>query len=329
MQQTALPQDRDFLPFALGEADARIEAGGLVLERMDLSQHASQFDLSLMMGDVEGDLPVSWQYDTDLFDASTIERIAAHYEALLGAIVADPDRTIGAFSFLSQAEEKLLLDRWSHGEKTAVSDRCVTRAFEEQVRSTPEATALQQGDVTWTYADLNRRANRLARHLNALGVGAEDRVGVCFDRSPELIQAILSVLKAGGAYVPLDPDMPAERLGLMAADAAISVLLCDAAHVGYVPDRGFAAVVISAEEEALRDYDDGDLESAPAIDALSQVLYTSGSTGVPKGVLLEHRGIVNRLAWLQSYHPLRPSDRVLQKAAYGFDVSVWRSSGRS
>ncbi|HEX6288042.1 MAG TPA: amino acid adenylation domain-containing protein, partial [Herpetosiphonaceae bacterium] len=298
---------------------AAIELPDLTLEPLMLGPHTAKFDLSLSLSETPDGLRGAIEYRTDLFEARTIARMAAHYQILLSAITSDPDQPIDRLPLLAEAERQRLLARRPRGAPTPV---CVHHLIAAQTARTPDALAVQYQDRTLTYRQLDQRANQIAHHLQSLGVRPDVRVGVCLDRAPELIVALLGILKAGGAYVPLDPTYPQERLFFMAQDAGIAVLITDQALRSSLPcyegpilwlDRD--AALIDRQPLALPD-------TSVAPDHLMYVIYTSGSTGQPKGVLITHRAVVSYLAGVRHRYTVLPNDRVLLFASIGFDASV-------
>ena len=208
------------------------------------------------------------------------------------------------------------------------SQQCIHQLFEKQVRTSPDPTAVVYEETSLTYAELNRRANRLAHYLRGLGVKPDARVAICVERSLEMVVALLAVLKAGGAYVPLDPAYPVERLRFMLEDCAPVALLTQRHLQGLFGEMGDAVplVDLSTDPTAWNHQPDGNLDCASmglTPEHLAYVIYTSGSTGTPKGVMVEHKSLVNRLVWMQAVYELDPDDAVLQKTPFAFDVSVW------
>ncbi|WP_438010574.1 amino acid adenylation domain-containing protein [Sorangium sp. So ce321] len=294
-----------------------LRLGGLELRVMDLDKRSAVFDLDMQVWDGTSHLYGWLHYRTELFDATTIRRLLSSFETLLQGAVDDPDCPISRLPLLSSEQLHRQRFQWNDTRIESPESRCLHERIEEQARATPDAVAVVFEDEVVTYRELNRRANRLARHLRSLGVGPDVIVGVCMDRSVELVVALLGILKAGGAYLPLDPSYPAERLAFMVEDARPSCVLADRPR----GDVRFEVTVV--DDRALAGWDDADPCSGASAWNLAYVLYTSGSTGIPKGVAVAHRAIANRLTWMQRAHCLSVSDRVLQKSPFTFDVSVW------
>ncbi len=223
----------------------------------------------------------------------------------------------------SAADHRRLQAGWNETGIGYPADACLHRLFEAQVERTPEAIALVFEGREQSYAELNRRANQLARTLRRIGVGPEVLVGVCMERSLELVVAVTAILKAGGAWVPLDPDYPPQRLAFLLADTVVPVVLTQQHLAERLPESDVHLLCLDRDWERVAESEGDDLEDGAAAGNLAYVIYTSGSTGRPKGVMNEHRGICNRLFWMQDAYRIGADDVVLQKTPLGFDVSVW------
>ncbi|WP_460428961.1 AMP-binding protein, partial [Azotobacter armeniacus] len=305
-----------------GDYRALRQLPGLELEDYALDDQAAQFELTLDTREhSDGQVRASFSYAVELFEAQTIERLAGHYLAVLRALAERPELALGDVELLSEAEQAQLR-QWGENPQRYPDAGPIHRLFERQVRERPQATALVFDDEELSYAELNRRANRLAHRLIALGVAPETKVGIAVERSVEMVVGLLAILKAGGAYVPLDPDYPAERLGYMVEDSGIGLLLTQR----HVRERITGSRSLTTLELDRLDLD-GEPEHDPPIephgDNLAYVIYTSGSTGRPKGAANRHRSLYNRLVWMQDAYRLGDADTVLQKTPFGFDVSVW------
>ncbi|MBZ5569981.1 MAG: amino acid adenylation domain-containing protein [Acidobacteriia bacterium] len=309
--------------FALQNTPMRpLSLKGLTVTPVELDQVWTQFDLSLHMLETDSGLSGMFEYSTDLFEWATIERMAGHFVTLLSAAVADPDRRIADLPLLTDQERTQVLVNWNATAK-AYPETTIHRLIEEQVRRAPTATALVFEGRAMSYDELNRRANQLARHLRGMGVGPDTLVGVCIERSFEMVVALLGVLKAGGAYVPVDPGYPADRQAYMIEDSRAPVLLTQANLAGGWANAGARVVVLDTGWEEIARQPGEDLQDGGQPDHLAYVIYTSGSTGKPKGAMNTHRAVSNRLLWMQDTYGLTESDRVLQKTPFSFDVSVW------
>ncbi|HYH80100.1 MAG TPA: amino acid adenylation domain-containing protein [Longimicrobium sp.] len=245
-------------------------------------------------------------------------------EGLVAALSATPQAPLASLDVLPPEERALVAGRWNATDAAYPDGGCVHEAFEARAARTPDAIAAVRGDRRMSYGELNARANRLAHHLRGLGVRPDSRVGICIGRSPDMVVAMLAVLKAGGAYVPLDSSYPAERLRYMLEDSAPVVLLTHSALAAPFAASGVPVLAIDADAarwEGQPETNPGRAGLSP--DNLSYVIYTSGSTGRPKGVMNTHRGVVNRLAWMQAMHGLAEGEAVLQNSSFSFDASVF------
>lgn len=321
LQSGALWKEEGLVALALGVAGAKIETGGLVLETVALDRTFTQFDLSLMMGETEGSLRGVFAYSTALFDQATVERMVGHFEALLGGIVKDAKRTVAELPLVTAKEHEQL--RVWNGEVGTLHDLCLHQLVEAQVLRTPQEIAVVFEGETLTFAALNARANQLAHALRAQGVTADVPVGIFMERSLELVIGLLAVLKAGGAYVPLDPSYPQERIGWIAEDTQLSVVLTQEALVERIPVKTAHLLCLDRDRELLAAHSETNLETVVKPTDLAYILYTSGSTGRPKGVEIPHRAIVNHMLWMIQAYPLDRTDKILQKTPIGFDASVW------
>ncbi len=282
---------------------------------------ATRFDFELHAVETVDGLWGKLVFNTDLFDRVTVERMAQRWTALLDAVVAAPDTPVSRLPLLPAAERDLLA-AWNDTTADFPREQTLHGPIEERAAATPDAVAVTIDGHSRTYAELNAQANRVAHRLRAAGVGPETLVGVCAERSVELVAGLLGVLKAGGAYLPLDPEYPADRLAFMVGDADAPVVLVQSHLRDVLPDTG--ATVLELDDAAVwADQPGTDLGPTAGPENLAYVIYTSGSTGRPKGVPNTHRGIVNRLDWMQKTYRLGADDAVLQKTPASFDVSVW------
>ncbi|CAI1645020.1 non-ribosomal peptide synthetase [Serratia marcescens] len=294
---------------------------GLQAELAGLEYSAAKFDLTLDLADTGEGISGTLNFATALFDRATAERYGVYLVQALRAMTLNNPRSVSHIDLLPLAEREHLLHGWNRTERDYPLDQTLAALFEQQVRRTPDATALVSGAESLSYAQLNARANRLAHALIARGVGPDSRVAVCAERGLHMVTALFGILKAGGAYVPLDPAYPGERLQYILQDADPVLLLADAAGRAAL---GEPATPQLALEAALPDTLSAENpERRAQASHLAYVIYTSGSTGKPKGAMNEHRGVVNRLVWMQEAYGLTAADTVLQKTPFGFDVSVW------
>ncbi|HJX29997.1 MAG TPA: condensation domain-containing protein, partial [Thermoanaerobaculia bacterium] len=303
----------------------RIDLPGLRLEPREIDLGTARFDLALSMAQVEEGWLGTWKYSTDLFDGPTPARMAEQLENLLAAAADRPDLPVSRLSWLSAGERHQVVLGWND---TALvyrgGEATLHGLIEAQVERTPDAIAVSYDETALTYRELNGRANRLARHLRSLGVGTESLVGVAAERSIEMVVALVATIKAGAAYVPVDPGYPRDRVQYMLEDAGIAALLTQSHIAETLPPH--QARVVLLDGDFAQHSENGDTANL-GVEVLPEngayAIYTSGSTGKPKGAVIPHRGIVNRLLWMQAEYGLGADDRVLQKTPFSFDVSVW------
>jgi amino acid adenylation domain-containing protein len=292
---------------------------GLALSTLPVDRGLAKIDLTLEMSEHPGGVAGYLEYSTDLFEKATIVRMAGHFETLLAAVLAAPERGVGELPMLLPEERRQILVDWNQpyaGAPATILERVAAAA-----RRAPEAPAVLFGDRTLTFGELEAQANRLARRLRRLGVGPEMSVGVCVERSLEMPLVLLAVLKAGGAWVPLDPEYPQERLALMIADTAMPVLLIQSHLADRLPALAAGPAVIAVDGLDLA------AESAAAPDwpidpeSLAYIVYTSGSTGRPKGVAVPHRAMINHVTACGLAYRMGPRDRTLQFTSISFDIT--------
>ncbi|NCQ83110.1 MAG: amino acid adenylation domain-containing protein [Microcystis aeruginosa W13-18] len=295
----------------------------LPMEPHLFGQQGGHLDLSLMVREAKGVIKLCWQYNTDLFDAATIERMAKHFERLLNSIVLNPQQRISQLPMLTEVEQQQLLFEWNNTQAEYPLDKCIHQLLEKQVERTPHAVAVVFEGQQLTYNELNCRANQLAHYLQSLGVKPDTLVGICVERSLEMIVGLLGILKASGAYVPLDPDYPIERIIFMLEDAAVKVLLTQQKLINKLPEHQAQLICLDADWELISQFSQDNPITDVQATNLAYVIYTSGSTGQPKGVMLSHSNLSNHMFWMQETFPLTKTDRVLQKTPFSFDASVW------
>ncbi|MDB6372144.1 non-ribosomal peptide synthetase, partial [Photorhabdus bodei] len=296
---------------------------GLAVSPIDQAVDVVKFDLELNLLEEEGRIVGALSYATALFDLSTMERQVGYLHAVLQAMVASPQQPVGEIDILSPAERGLLLETWNATATAYPETLCVHQLFEQQVEQTPDATALVYQEQTFSYGELNARANRLAHQLIALGVVPDQRVAICVSRSLAMVVGLLAVMKAGGAYVPLDPAYPGARLAHILTDAAPAVVLADKAGWSALGEETLTGLVV-LDPNTLPEQPDSNPQ-VPALTSrhLAYVIYTSGSTGVPKGVMIEHRNTVNFLHWAQQAFETEAIREVLFSTSMNFDLSIF------
>ncbi len=315
---------------------AGFKAGDLLLTSLPINTGTSMFDLTLKLEEQGGELLGELEYSTALFEPDTIKRFVQHYLQLLSDLAKQPEQRISQLAIMLDSERHTILQEWNATACEITADQNICSLFEQRVLRQPEHLALRFDSEALTYAELDRRTNQLARYLMSLGVGPEQIVAIALPRSLEMVIALLAVCKSGAAYLPLDLDYPRSRLAFMLKDSRASLLITHTQSTG-VAARGFQpsdtetpVLDISAKElqTKLEGFTSATLTPSERSglmtpDSLVYLIYTSGSTGTPKGAGNTHSGLLNRLDWMQSVLKLTPTDRVLQKTPWSFDVSVW------
>nr|CAC01604.1 peptide synthetase [Anabaena sp. 90] len=307
--------------------NSQVELTGLTVSPLVVESTTAKFDLTLAMENTGTGLVGVWEYNTDLFDSSTIERMASHFVTLLEGIVANPFERISQLPLLTAVEQQQLLIEWNDTQVDYPQDKCIHQLFEEQCLRTPDAVAVVFENQQLTYHELNCRANQLAHYLQSLGVGADVLVGLCVERSLEMIVGLLAILKAGGAYVPLDPDYPQERLNLILEDAQVSVLLIQQHLVEKLQQHQAHIVCLDSDGEKIAQNSNSNPLNIATPSNLAYVIYTSGSTGKPKGVLVNHSHVVRLFAATDSWYNFNSQDVWTMFHSYAFDFSVWEVWG--
>ena len=297
--------------------------GELILQPVDVETTTAKFDLTLSVSETADGLRGWLEYSADLFDAATIKRMLGHYESLLAGMVAQPSGSIAALPLLKPAERQQILETWNATQAEYPQDRRIEDLFAAQVQRTPDASAVRFQDQQLSYRELHQRARELASRLRALGVDSEQRVGLCVERSLDMLVAMLGILMAGGAYVPLDPSYPKERLDFILQDSGASLLLTHSSLrdqlsagparivcIDHWPDSHEVPMAVPAQAQ-------GDSRAA------AYVIYTSGSTGRPKGVVIEHRSVVAFCCWARTVFSAAELSGVLAATSICFDLSVF------
>ena len=306
------------------QPEVRHLSPGWELITNQLSSGGSKLDLAIAIHEPGSGISATFTYNPDLFDASTIRRLMGSWQTLLESACGNPGQRISDLLVLSDAERRQILVDWNKTEVELPHQRLLHEWFEAQVEKAPSARALTFEDRHLTYRQLNDRANQLAHYLKRAGVGPDVLVGLFLERSLEMVVGLLGILKAGGAYVPIDPEYPPERVAFMLEDTAPPVLLVQGRFKSSVRRYGGQILCLDDEWSQIAREETSNLPRAAAKPgSLAYMIYTSGSTGMPKGAMNTHRGICNRLLWMQRQYRLTTSDAVLQKTPFSFDVSVW------
>jgi amino acid adenylation domain-containing protein len=308
----------------------KMELPGLTITPVDIENPTAKFDLSLAMAEKATQLVGVWEYNTDLFEATTISRMETHFKTLLVGIVANPELHISELALLNKAERHQLLAEWNHTQADYPQDKCIQQLFENRVEQAPDACAVVFEDKPMSYRELNAKANQVAHYLRSLEIGPEVLVGICVERSLEMVMGLLGILKAGGAYVPLDPDYPKERIAFMLADAKVPVLLTQEKLISGLSepiqhlrskiqnkvvclDTDWEVISVQCAENPVSEVQPSNL---------AYVIYTSGSTGRPKGVQICHQSVVNFLNAMRQQPGFTAKDTLLAVTTLSFDIAA-------
>ncbi len=287
-----------------------------------IENNEGKFDLTLFLKPTTNGLEGIWSYNTDLFDAETIERMNGHFQTLLEGIVTQPDRAISELPLLTAKEKQQLLVEWNGTQTNYPHDKCIHQLVAEQADRTPEAIAVAFEDQAITYKALNERANQLAHYLQKAGVQPDGLVGICVERSLEMVVGLIGILKAGAAYVPIDPNFPSDRVDYMLDNAQVKLLLTQQRLVEKLPTQGASVICLDADWHDIAQESQETPSSSVTPDNIAYVIYTSGSTGKPKGVQVLHRGVVNFLDSMKQQPGISPDDRLLSVTTLSFDIAV-------
>ena len=298
-----------------------LQLPGLQISPIELDIGTSRFDLTVEAGEKDHQLQLDWEYNSDLFDASTIKRMQEHYRRLLEGALANPEQHISALDMMTGAEREELVATAGGDRMEYPRQACIHDLFAQQVARKPEAVAVVFGSEKLTYEELHVRSNRLANRLRALGVGPDVLAGICLERSAEIAVAVLAVLKAGGAYVPVDPQYPRDRVAFMLEDSGAAVLITEERLLSGLPNNMPAVVCVDRDHESLIGESDGQPASGVTPENLAYVIYTSGSTGKPKGVEVTHRSVVNFLGSMRREPGLSEQDCLLAVTTLSFDIA--------
>jgi amino acid adenylation domain-containing protein len=332
VEELAPPRDLSRNPlfqvcFALQNTPAApLMLDGLQVSRVTLSTNHAKFELTLTMRETPDGLHAGWEYSTDLFERTTIEQMARHFQVLLESIAADPGERIGRLPLMSKSELHRLLVRWNTTAADYPRQACIHALVEQQAARTPKAVAVLQENATCSYAELNARANQLANYLRAQGAERRTFVGICMERRPELIVGLLAILKAGAAYVPLDPDLPLARLSFMIEDTGARLVITQESLLARFPATPARVVCLDRDWSDIATHSNTNFVSDTTPDDVACVMYTSGSTGTPKGVAIRQEGVV-RLIRQPNYVSLTPEDTIAQVSNVAFDATTFEIWG--
>jgi len=298
------------------------ELPGLTVNSLAIRTGTAKFDLTLSIEESEKGLACNLEYNTDLFDRDTITRMARHFQTLLKGVADNPEQRISELPLLTEAERYQMLLKWNDTDADYQIDMCIHKLFEAQAERTPDSVALISGNEQVTYGELNKRANRMAHYLRSSGTGPETLIGICLERSVEMMVGLLGVLKAGGAYVPLDPAFPETRLAFMLEDAQVSVLITQKKLAEKLPVHETHVLFLDTDWDMIAEESEDNTGRWVVGDNLAYVIYTSGSTGKPKGVQIPHSALSNFLLSMQQCPGLVKQDVLLAVTTLSFDIAA-------
>ncbi|WP_039073179.1 lichenysin non-ribosomal peptide synthetase LicA [Bacillus sp. MSP5.4] len=310
--------------FSMRNADLKdLSMEGITLKPYDFAHQTAKFDLTLTAAEEDGLLVFEMEYNTALFKHESIERWRGYWVNLLEAVAENPDARLSELSLLDEAEKRRIVQNWNETRLAVPEDKTVHELFEAQALRTPDHGAAVYNGVKWTYKELNARANRLARLLIEKGVRPEQRIGIMVKPSLEMAAGVLAILKAGAAYVPIDPSYPAERIGYVLKDSGAELLLTQTNLAAPEEFSGETLLLDSMLSEEITKDDEVNPQAGTQSDNLAYLIYTSGTTGQPKGVMVEHRSLVNLCYWHNDAFKVTEQDKSAKYAGFGFDASVW------
>lgn len=321
-QKAHLPDQEALTRLAVGETGATVNIGEIEVEFLPLNQRATQFDLTLKMGPTCNGIGGSLEYNSDLFDASTMTRMADHFQILITECLSNPQKRIADLSIIGETQRKQLLSEWNDTRIDYPDTQCIHSLIETQVTQTPDAIAVSFEGYQVTYGELNARANRIAHYLIGLGAGPETRVGICMARSVEMLVGLLGILKSGGAYVPLDSALPQSRLSLMIEDSGIGVVVTQSRLIENLPEEGVDTVCLDAGHDRIWRESNANPACVACSENLAYLIFTSGSTGKPKGVMVSHRNVVNLFHAVDTLLGTERAGSWLAATSISFDISV-------
>jgi amino acid adenylation domain-containing protein len=302
--------------------DGKLEIAGLTLKLLSFEQFKAKFDLTLEIVELDQKLTGAFIYNTDLFEAETIKRMIKHFHILLESVVSDPQQIISQLPLMPEEELHQILVEWNATQTDYPHNYCIHHLFEQQVKRTPDSIAITFDNQTLTYHDLNSRANKLAHYLQGIGVEPETLVGICVERSLEMVIGLLGILKAGGTYVPIDPSYPLDRIEYMLSDSQAKILITQQSLTNQIPEYTGLIISLDSENHNLAQYSVHNPQIEIDTNQLAYVIYTSGSTGKPKGVQVMHKGVSNFLLSMQNTLILGQSDVLVAVTTICFDIAV-------
>ena len=306
----------------------QLKLDGVTVEPLNPSEPNAKFDLTLYVREQKNaGLHFQLEYNADLFEDKTIIRMMDHFETLLDGIVANPDQSYKALPLLTAKEREQVVVEWNKTERNLPEDKSIHELFERQVKRTPEATAVIFDGKEVSYQELNTRANQVAHYLKRRGVETETLVGICMERSIEMVVGLLGILKAGGAYLPLDPTYPKERLSFMMADSQVPVVLTQEKLLNKIAAYDAGKICVDSEKAQIEQESEENPKSEIIPENIAYAIYTSGSTGKPKGVLGLHKGAINRFRWMWETYPFGADEICCQKTTLNFVDSIWEIFG--
>jgi amino acid adenylation domain-containing protein len=303
------------------EPPMHLSLDNLDTQSLVVEKDGSQLDMFITLWEQEDEFNGYFEFSTHLFKDSTAKRYINIYKRIIRSFLDNPGASVSGMDIISDTETNLISE-WNNTDTKYSGDICLHQVFERQVERTPDAPALLFGRSSLTYKEFNLHVNRLANHLIHSGAEVEDIVGVCMERSPELMVAIYAIHKAGGAYMPMDPNYPAERMEMILEDARPKLILTNRKSETSIPGRFRKIYLDDILTSPLSDNEDSPVTGVKS-NNLAYLIYTSGSTGKPKGVMIEHHSVINKIEWMQYQHPLNHEDAIMLKTPVTFDVSVW------
>lgn len=311
-------------PFIMGRPGGKLAIGDLLLESLNFKERGSQFDLTLVTCNAGGHIIAALNYSPDSYDSGFIARMAGHYQRLLSNIVANPAAHIDDLNIITEQESSQIIEVFNDPSCSASSESTIHTLIEEQADKTPANKALVHGETSLTYSELDRASNKLAHYLRSLGTGVEDKIGIYLERSVDLVIAILAVLKAGAAYVPLDPSNPSARIASIISHChPVSILTTELMLPQLASSvANISIIALDREKDRIDAQAESRLQTAVASKNLAYVMHTSGSTGVPKGVMIEHRSVLNFFRGMDIKVPCESKDTLFAVTSAAFDISV-------